>query len=247
MELDIAFSDHHYSKETLVQFGGVISALNSVCSDEEVVAWAFIRYVSDNHPEILSADTPPDVAEEVNRALRDAEIQPVQVEKMSSTGRDDLGQSTDGSQREPEHDRDPEQPRRPLVSVLRWLAVLPASVAGGIVARLLIVLLNRVTLGRYADPDSFLSRLFIEFIGDVVLGSAAVYSGAFVAPRFKTEASVTLAALVLLSSGFLLFPAVLTQNYWAMFSIACISAGGGIAAYGIARGDIEPGGASENR
>ena len=253
--LDIAFSDHHYSKRTLVQFGAVIAAINAVSDDDDVAGWAFIRYVSDNHPEILSADTPPEIQGEVERVLNAADLPPVQVIASSDAGADD----DDDDDSEPDSDDDdepqddepavnadelPAEPRRldnrnPIGVVLRWVAVLPAAIIGGLLARFIVVVLNRFTMAPYVDPDSFLGRLFVEYIGGAVLGGAAVYAAAYVAPRFKSQVSIVMAALVLLIGGFLLFPSMMVRDYWAIFSIVCMGGGGGVVAYGIATGEIQ--------
>ena len=84
MRLDIAFSDHHLSARTLKQLGAVVRALREPgalgaqaqearAQDAEardaVRFWAFITYVSRNHPSILTADAPPELAPAVNDLL----------------------------------------------------------------------------------------------------------------------------------------------------------------------------------
>ena len=91
----------------------------------------------------------------------------------------------------------------------------------------------------HVDPDSFMGRLFIDYIGGAVLGGVAVYVGAYIAPQFKKEVSLVLAALVLVAAGFLLFPSILMRDYWAIFSIVCMGAGGSFVAYGIFTGQVE--------
>lgn len=231
MNVDIAFSDHHYSKRTLVQFGAVVAAINAVSDDDDVAAWAFIRYVSDNHPGILSADTPSEIQGEVERVLNNADLPPVQVISSSDAG------AADDDDSEPDIDDDDDEPKddEPAVNAdalpaeprwldnqnhigvaLRWVAVLPAAIVGALLARFVVVVVNRFTMAAYVDPDSFLGRLFVEYVGGAVLGGAAVYAGTYVAPRFKSQVSIVMAALVLLIAGFLLFPSVMVRDYWAI-------------------------------
>jgi hypothetical protein len=64
MQLDITFSDHHMSVDTLKAFGGVVKAIKQVCDDDQLRFWSFIRYVSLHHPDILGVKLPPQ--EEIN-------------------------------------------------------------------------------------------------------------------------------------------------------------------------------------
>jgi hypothetical protein len=78
--LDMEFTDHHHSEATLVAFGEVIKRIKNACKDDDgLVPWAFIKYVSDHHPDILSADIPPAIARDATRLLKAANITPVKV------------------------------------------------------------------------------------------------------------------------------------------------------------------------
>jgi hypothetical protein len=124
--------------------------------------------------------------------------------------------------------------------VLRWIAVLPAAVVAYVLARFLIIALNRLMIIWYAGvpPDSFLLRLYVTGMGEVVGGAVLVAVGAYVAPQFKVKVAVVLAALVLLTAGFLLFPAVWLKDYWTRFAIICMAVGSGSTAYGIYSGEV---------
>jgi hypothetical protein len=54
--MDIAFSDHVIKLPTIKAFGAVIKALRGVCDDEDLRFWAFIRYLSVHHPDILRVE-----------------------------------------------------------------------------------------------------------------------------------------------------------------------------------------------
>jgi len=118
-----------------------------------------------------------------------------------------------------------------LTVCLRWAAVLPAAVLGCVVARVVIVLLNRITMAGYVDPDSFLARVFVEWVGSLIMGAAAVYIGWYVAPAYKLHTAITLAGLVLLVSGALLFAALLQRDYWAIFATIAMNVGSIATAY----------------
>lgn len=60
---------------------------------------------------------------------------------------------------------------------------MPVALLAAWLAWLVVAFLNKVTVGmRGIDPDSFLSRAFVEFISHAVMGAAFVYVGAKVAP-----------------------------------------------------------------
>jgi hypothetical protein len=61
MNLDIAFSDHNMARETLEEFGSVVAALHRATNDDQTCFWAFMHFVSKNHPSILGVQLEPDV------------------------------------------------------------------------------------------------------------------------------------------------------------------------------------------
>jgi hypothetical protein len=79
MGLDIAFSDHHYDVETLKEFGGVIRAIYSASDDPPTRFWAFIHYVSENHPSILKVELKPEMRATVASALQRVVLPPVTI------------------------------------------------------------------------------------------------------------------------------------------------------------------------
>ena len=81
IELDIAFSDHNYSVATLEQLGGVIKEINTHCDDPKKCFWAFIHYVSENHPEILRVDLDADVKPEIESIVAKCTFPNVVVEE----------------------------------------------------------------------------------------------------------------------------------------------------------------------
>lgn len=81
MNLDIAFSDHRMSVETLSAFGLVIRAIQQVCEDDQLRFWSFIRYVSINHEAILAVNLPPEQQAACDAVLAQANPPPVMVEE----------------------------------------------------------------------------------------------------------------------------------------------------------------------
>jgi hypothetical protein len=78
MSLDIAFSDHSYSEETLSELGNVIKAIRGASPDDpQERYWAFLQYVSTYHPSILSIRLEDDMAARVARILDAISIPPI--------------------------------------------------------------------------------------------------------------------------------------------------------------------------
>jgi hypothetical protein len=103
-------------------------------------------------------------------------------------------------------------------ATLRWIAVLPASVLAAWAAWIAVTIGNRIFSGAQGiDTDSFLFRVGVEFLAGVAMGAAFVYAGTYVAPSHKKHAAYVLAGIGLVVVGFLLFPALVTSNYWAVW------------------------------
>jgi hypothetical protein len=81
MQLDITFSDHHLSTDTLAAFGEVVRAIRAVCADDRLRFWAFIRYVAVNHGAILGVKLPPKEVAECDAVLARADAPAVHVER----------------------------------------------------------------------------------------------------------------------------------------------------------------------
>ncbi|MGV3664309.1 MAG: hypothetical protein ACO1TE_29325 [Prosthecobacter sp.] len=79
MSLDITFSDHQYSDETLAEFGGVIKAIGEVSQDPYERFWAFLQYVSTYHPSILAITLEGDMPARIKRVLDAITLPPVTV------------------------------------------------------------------------------------------------------------------------------------------------------------------------
>lgn len=80
MDLDIAFTDHHVTDETLRGFGRVIQHLGKNTDDEAVRFWAFMKYVSDHYPEIIFADIPRKYRQAVASLLSQTELPEIMIE-----------------------------------------------------------------------------------------------------------------------------------------------------------------------
>ena len=79
-DLDIAFTDHYLTEDTLQGFGAVIKCLRQNTQDEGVAFWAFMQHVSENYPEIILAETPSRYSASVQALLDQTELPEVTVE-----------------------------------------------------------------------------------------------------------------------------------------------------------------------
>lgn len=127
---------------------------------------------------------------------------------------------------------------RPIVRVLRWVAVLPGALLAGWVGWLLIGFGNRLSFSMTGlDPDGFLSRIFIEGVSHGAIGAAGVYFGALIAPTARHVVVFVLAGIFILLGGFLLFPAILTKNWWAIYAVVALAFGAGAVAFSVYTGE----------
>jgi hypothetical protein len=123
--------------------------------------------------------------------------------------------------------------------VLRWVAACPVAVIAAVVAQIVVVLLNRITMGRYFEPGELGAEFCAQCIGGIVMGATAVYVAAAIAPHGKQYVAGIMAGFVLMVAGFILFPAVMQANFRAILSLASAGIGAGAVAYGIISGEIE--------
>lgn len=81
MNLDIAFSDHRLSEDTLKAFGAVVASIRRVCDDDQLRFWSFIHYVSTRHPEILGVNMPAEQRDRCEAVVARVNPPPVTVEE----------------------------------------------------------------------------------------------------------------------------------------------------------------------
>ena len=85
MDLDIAFSDHVITKATIGAFGDVVKAIRVSCDDDDLRFWAFVRYVSVHHPDILQIKQPEAEQQECDRILTQASPPEVTVVRSEAS------------------------------------------------------------------------------------------------------------------------------------------------------------------
>ena len=124
------------------------------------------------------------------------------------------------------------------MAILRWIAFLPGALLTAWLAWFVVALLNRITMVMSGlDPNSFLFKVFIEFISQAVMGAAFVYVGAKIAPFHNKKIAYALAGIGLIAAGFMLFPAIMVANYWAIWGGVSLILGCGVTAYSVFAGE----------
>ena len=126
------------------------------------------------------------------------------------------------------------------MNILRWVAFLPGVLLAAWITWFSVALLNRITIGLQGiNPDSFLSKVFIEFVSHALMGAAFVYVGAKISPFHKKIVAYALAAICLVLAGFMLFPSIMAANNWAIWGDISLICGVGVTAYSVSIGETE--------
>ncbi len=102
----------------------------------------------------------------------------------------------------------------------------------------MFLIVSRIGMARYVEPDSFWWRVTEDYVGGVALGAIAVYASSFVAPTQKKAVAVILAGAILVFAGFTLFPSLLSRDYWAILESTCTGLGACGVAYAIVTDEI---------
>lgn len=124
------------------------------------------------------------------------------------------------------------------ITALRWVAVLPCALLGGLIASMVVKGGNNLTFSMQGiNPDAFLSRLFIEGMSSAVLGAAGVYAGARVAPNSKAATVFVLAIVFVLLAGLSLYPAIVQQRWWSVYAGFALVAGAAVVAWSVYSGE----------
>lgn len=89
-----------------------------------------------------------------------------------------------------------------IKSILRWIALLPAAVAGALLAYNLTKWIQAGAYIRYVDINSYtifgvnILKIVIELMASAFMGVAFVYIGAFVAPKYKRVVAIVFAVIM---------------------------------------------------
>lgn len=132
------------------------------------------------------------------------------------------------------------EPQSKGIAALRWLGFLPGAFLCAWLACSLIFFGNNLFASMIGiNPGDFLFRLFIIAWSNGVMGATFVYAGARIAPDSRKVVAYVLALIAVLIAGFIAFPVIAQQNWWAIVEIIAMSGGAGVIAYQVAEGKID--------
>lgn len=110
-----------------------------------------------------------------------------------------------------------------MVKILRWIAVLPAAIAGSVLGYAAVKLLSMLLNGRthYLIGDGMLSggalswQSLVSFIfANAVFGFVFVYAGVYTAPAYKKITSIVLTVVLAILIGVSITLSLITGLWW---------------------------------
>lgn len=132
------------------------------------------------------------------------------------------------------------EPKSKGVITLRWLGFIPGAFAAAWLAWFLTFFGNKISMWMMGiNPDDFIGKLFIEVMSNGAMGAAFVYGGSRIAPANRKVVAYVLAVMAVLIAGFLSFPAIVQQNWWAVVGVIAMAGGAGLVVYHVAEGDLD--------
>lgn len=132
-----------------------------------------------------------------------------------------------------------EQERKWLIT-LRWLGFVPGAFLGAWLAWALIFFGNKLSMWMMGiNSEGFIFKLFIEVMSSGAMGAAFVYAGSRIAPTSHKVVAYVLALVAVLIAGFLAFPAIVQQNWWAVVGVIAMAGGAGLVVYQVAEGELD--------
>jgi len=125
-------------------------------------------------------------------------------------------------------------------TIFRWIAVLPASILGMILAYGLWRIIHNATAARYIDIDSWLNIVFADVMSNLISGAAFVYIGSKVSPSYQKIVAIVLASLILVMSGTSLFIInFMTKEYLSNIGIISMNIGSIVCCVSVFKGEME--------
>ena len=128
------------------------------------------------------------------------------------------------------------------VIFFRWAGFLPAAFLAAWLAWIVINILGRFSLGYVGvTAEDFQGKLYFMTAGHAAMGAAFVYVGAKIAPAYRVIVAFVMGGIAIVVSGFLLFPAVMVKDWWAVWGGFFVAIGAGIVVWAVHTGgaDIE--------
>lgn len=130
--------------------------------------------------------------------------------------------------------------RNRALGVLRWVGFLPIAVVAAWLAWIGVNILGRFSFGFVGvRPEDFPAKLFFMTAGHAAMGAAFVYVGAKIAPYHRVIVAFILGGIGIIVAGFLLFPAVMIGDLWAVWGGLLVAMGAGAVVYAIHTGETD--------
>jgi hypothetical protein len=80
--LDVAFSDHRISKESLEQLCSIMRAIRQSSDDDELCFWTFIHYVATYHPSVLEVELKDEIRPRVESMLKELNLPVISLQMV---------------------------------------------------------------------------------------------------------------------------------------------------------------------
>ena len=126
------------------------------------------------------------------------------------------------------------------LDILRWIVLLPGAATASWLGWTMLNILGKFSLGYVGvSPHSLLGQFYYNTAGHAIMGAVFVYLGAKIAPSYRRIVAYVLASLGLVLAGFLLFPAIMVRDCWAIWGAICIVGGIGAITYCIHQGETD--------
>jgi len=129
--------------------------------------------------------------------------------------------------------------RQKAIEILRWMAVLPAAILGGLAAHLVAIIGNSpgCTRGMVNPDESVLDKFFVVLMSNALMGAVTVVAGAKTAPRHRRIVAVVLAVAFIFVCGMTFTVAL--QRQFSPWDFMAIIVGAVAAATGAAHVCLE--------
>jgi hypothetical protein len=123
------------------------------------------------------------------------------------------------------------------VIALRWLSFVPGAFLVASIAFSVVYFSITITMGpilSIAFADGFLIDLLSYGVG----GAAFVYAGARIAPSHRNAVALILAAITILFSIVIAYPAMVNHDWLRVIVVMALACGAGLIVYGATAGEL---------